>query len=313
MLIAIICWLAAVAAVAHASADQMPTIRYAQIKVFDPTFIGIEKGFFEKAGVKVELTGNFPSGPAAVQAAAAGQADSALCAVAGLIGARAAGIQVRGVADSQTEFRKAPLQRFYVRSDSDIRSVRDLRGKTIATNSKAASFYFAMLLALSRNGLSANDVKWAVMPIPQQQQALLQGQVDVVGLIDPYNKRAEIEGGVRRLFNAVEYTGERHVSLIFFTLDYLAKNEPAVRRFIAGYRKSIEWAVDNPRGAAGIMWKYTGVEPKYIAKHRWTKGAGVHMRDVQYWMDFMRREGALTDGGKLVPASVATVRYAGKG
>lgn len=313
-LIAVVSWLAAVA---HAGPEQLPTVRYAYFKAYDPVFVGIEKGFFRKAGVNVELTGSFPSGPASVQASAAGQVDAGLCAVTGLILARNGGVEVRGIADSQTEFRKAPLQRFYVKPESSIRSVRDLRGKKIAVNSKAGSFYFAMLTALSKNGLSANDVQWVIVPIPQQQQALAQGQVDVIGLIDPWNKMAEASGDVRKLFNAVDYMGERHVSLIFFTLDYLAKNEEAVKRFVKGYRAAIKWATQtssaNRRAANGIMWKYIGSESRYQAKHMYTPGAGVHMADVQYWLDFMRKEGALNDGGRLRPANVASIRYAGKG
>jgi ABC-type nitrate/sulfonate/bicarbonate transport system substrate-binding protein len=293
-------------------ASAQPVVRYANFKAYDPVFVGIEKGFFKMAGVTVKLVGNYPSGPASVQGAATGQVDAGLCAVTGLIAARAAGIQVRGIADSQTEFNSAPLQRFYVRSDSDIRTIRDLKGKRVAVNSTAGSFYYALLVALSRNGMSASDIRPVIMPLGQMQQALMDGQVDVVGLIDPFNRKLELDGGARLLFRAVDAMGARHVSLIFFTLDYMERNHRAVQAFVKGYIRAINWSRDNPRAAAGIMWKYIDVPPRYAIRHRYTVGAKVRMDQVQWWISFMRREGALRDGGRLTAASVATTRYTGR-
>lgn len=310
LLTAIVGWFASTAA---AQPKDLPVVRYAMFKGYDPTFIAIEKGYFRDVGIDVQLVGNFPSGPAGVTAAAAGQLDAGLCAVTGLIAAKAAGINVKGIADIQTEYKKAPLQRFYVQKNSSISSVKDLKGKTVAVNSKSGSFYFALLTALAANGMSADDVKIAIIPQPNQEQALLSGQVDAIGLIDPFNRKAELDGGVRKLFNAVDYMGERHVSLLYFTNDYLAKNEAVVRKFIAAYRKAINFQRFNHRAAAGIEWKYIGVEPKYAVNHLYTPGAGVHLADVQFWLDFMRKTGNLNDGGKLTPASVASIRYAGKG
>lgn len=310
IVLAVFC--AALFIVDKANAADPPTVRYAYFKAFDPTFVGIEKGFFKEAGVNVVLTGNYPSGPSTVQGGALGQVDAGLCSVTGISLARASGAaDVRGIADIQWDSKKAPLQRFYVKDDSSIRKVADLKGKTIAVNGFGASFHTTWLIALDKAGLSASDVKFVNMPFAQQQQALLTGLVDAIGLIDPFNRKAEVDGGARLLYRGVDVTGERHISLLWFTTKYQRENTDAVRRFVKAYQKSIRWIYGNPRGAAGIMWKYLGVHPKYQTKHRYTENAHVVMADVQWWLDQMRKIGTLDDGGKTTPAAVATVRFTG--
>lgn len=308
---AIVIWFAQIGA-AQEKAQQRPTIRYAYFKAFDPTFIALSRGYFRQEGVNVVLTGNFPSGPASVQGAALDQVDAGLCAVTGLITARAANVKVKAIADSQTEFRNAPLQRFYVREDSGIRGVQDLKGKRIAVNSMTGSFRFAALVALHKAGLQSDDVRWIIVPQPNQEQALRQGDVDAVGLIDPYNTKLVESGGVKLIFNAVDSMGQRHVSLIFFRNQMISSSPKAVRAFVRAYRHAITWYYANPKRGAQIVERYIQVPSKYAVKHRYTPRARVNFSDIQFWLGFMRQEGSLKDDARLKPSDIATRQFTGK-
>lgn len=286
-------------------------IRYAYFKIYDATFVGIEKGFFKQAGVDVALTGNFPNGPATIAASGTGQVDAGNAAIPGMALARNAGIDVHGVADAQTEFKDAPLERFYVRTDSAIHSIKDLKGKKIAVNGFAGTFYYTWLIALQRNGLSTSDVTFVNIPQPQQLQALDTGLVDVVGLIDPYNRQTELTPGHRLLFRGVDILGSRQISLIWFSDNFISSHRAAVREFVAAYRKSALWAEQNPGAAAEIEFKYLGVDPKYAIKHRYTAGTGIRMADVSWWLRVLRGTGDLKDNGKVTPFLLATTEFAG--
>src|SRR3569833_2455602 len=94
---------------ATSQAASSPVIRWGVFKNYNPVFIAKEKGFFEKEGVRVEFTGTFNSGPAVVQAAGTGNVDACYSASSGIVNAVNTGVAVEGVADSQTEFKDAPL------------------------------------------------------------------------------------------------------------------------------------------------------------------------------------------------------------
>src|SRR3954470_2073672 len=59
-----------------------------------------------------------------------------------------------------------------VHKDSDIRTIRDLKGKTIAFPSKFSNQYLILFKALDERGLSIDDVNVVEMPPPNMPAAL---------------------------------------------------------------------------------------------------------------------------------------------
>ncbi len=86
---------------------------------------------------------------------------------------------------------------------SPIRSVKDLKGKTIGLNGLREAFELGARLALLDAGLDPDrDVKWAVVPPPNMGEALRTGKVDLASLSQPFYAAEEARGGIRTLFTA---------------------------------------------------------------------------------------------------------------
>jgi sulfonate transport system substrate-binding protein len=294
---------------AEAGSDGLPVVRWGYFRNYQPVYVGVARKLFEKAGVKVELTGNFSSGPAVVQAAGSGQIDAGHSAITGLANAGASGIKVVGVADSQTEFKDVPLQQWFVLDKSPVRSIKDLKGKRIGTNSLSGSFYYTALMALRQQGLDKGDVKFVVLPHDRQEQALRSGQIDVAGIIDPYTVAITRAGGVRRLFSGADVLGERQFSLVFFREEFIRKHPDVVRKFLDGYRRAIEYIARQPEAGGDAMAETLRLERAYVVPHRYTDGAAVRMADVQSWLDTMRDGGELKDAPDLAATDIATDDY----
>lgn len=263
-------------------------VRWGFFRNYQPVYVGAERGFFKAEGIDLRLTGAFNSGPSVVQAAGTGQIDAGHSAITGLANAVASGVRVVGVADSQTEFRDSPLQRWYVREDSGIRSITDLRGKTIGTNSLSGSFAYTAKLALAAAGVPAGSVRFVVIPHDRQAQALLSDQIDVAGLIDPYTVEIEKQGQVRRLFTGPDVLGERQISLVFFSRDFVSKHAEATKRFLRAYRRSVDWIAENPEESSRIMAERLGIKSDVVVAHRYTPATEVRTADVQFWIDRMK-------------------------
>lgn len=247
-----------------------------------------------------------------VQAAGTNNVDAGHSAISGIVNAVNSGVQVIGVADSQTEFKDAPLMQWFVLNDSSIKTSQDLKGKKIGVNSLSGSFYYTVLVYLEKNGLKKDDVQFVVIPHQNQEQALKSKQIDVAGLIDPYSIKIQQTGDVRILFRAADVLGENQFSHIFFRKDFVERYPDTVKKFVRAYNKVIEFISTNPKEASDIMAKQIGVSADLTGVHKYTPNAEVRMQDVQYWMDMMRANGELKDGGKLKIEDVATTKFTGK-
>lgn len=287
----------------------VPVVRWALFKNYDPAFVARAEGFFTRENVTVDFVGQFSSGPAIVQAAGTNNVDGGQSALTGLINGVSHGVQVVGVADSQTEFPQAPLQQWFVRQNSPIRTAQDLKGKKIGVNSLAGSFYYTLLLYLQNHGLTKNDVQFVLIPLNNQEQALRSGQIDVAGLIDPYSIHIQQQGGVRTFLRGVDFLHENQFSLIFFRKDFVQKHPEAVRRFVRAYQQAIEFIYAQPAKANNDIAQAIGISADLTGAHHYTPNAEVRLQDVRFWINLLRRFGSLQDHDVLTPTDVATTQF----
>lgn len=262
------------------------TFKYVGLKVYDPVYVAYEKGFFEN--IDVEIVDTVAGGATAVQMVSSGDVQGALLSTMALINARSSGLPVIGVADIQSAFAEAPLEQFYVRKDSGINSVADLKGKKIAINLVKSSFHYTWLMALQNAGLSEDDVHFVNLSFDQQQAALERGDVDAIGLMQPYTKSARESDDLKLLYTDVDAFGEKQFCEIFVNSVWAENNPEEAKAFVEGIAKATDWIQDNQDEAKEIISKYTGVDPAYIDDYKFQPNAQVVESDAEYWLEFMR-------------------------
>lgn len=263
------------------------TFKYVGLKVYDPVYVAYEKGFFE--GIDVEIVDTVAGGATAVQMVSSGDVQGALLSTMALINARASGLPVVGVADIQSAFADAPLEQFFVRKDSGIESIADLKGKKIAINLVKSSFHYTWIMALENAGLTEDDVQFVNLSFDQQEAALERGDVDAIGLMQPYTKSARENENLKMLYTDVDAFGERQFCEIFVNSVYAENNPEKAEAFVAGIVKACKWIEENQEEAKQIISKYTGIDPKYIDDYKFQENAMVSEEDCEYWLDFMTK------------------------
>lgn len=283
------------------------TFKYVGLKVYDPVYIAKDKGFFNEEGLNVEIVDTVAGGATAVQMVASGDVQGALLSTMALINARSAGLPVVGVADIQSAFKESPLEEFYVRKDSGINSIEDLRGKKIAINLVKSSFHYTWLMALENAGMTANDVTFVNLSFDQQQAALERGNVDAIGLMQPYTKKARESENLKMLYDAVDVFGEKQFCEIFINSVWADNNEQSAEKFVAGIVKAVEWIEGNQAEAKQIISKYTGIDVQYIDDYKFQENGKVIEADAQYWLDYMKRTEGAADWLKV--ESIVTNKY----
>lgn len=137
----------------------------------------------------------------------------------------------------------------------EVKSVLDLKGKTIATQLNSVD-HMLLLTLLNDNGLSSDDVNIVDMSIENAGNAFIAGQCDAASIWDPYFSQAKDAGGT------VLYSTADNPDLITDVLganSNLCKNSPdAVKGFVKSYFDAIAYWQENPDESEKIMADHMG-------------------------------------------------------
>ena len=142
-----------------------------------------------------------------------------------------------------------------VGADSEITSVSDLKGKSVAAT-KGTDPYFFLVQALEEAGLSLTDVTVEQLQHADGRTALENGSVDAWAGLDPIMAGAE-QNGARLV----------HRNLDFNTYGILAANEAFLEEdpeqaqaVVNAYEKARAWAAENPEETAQILADVAGLD-----------------------------------------------------
>ncbi|MDY0374293.1 MAG: ABC transporter substrate-binding protein [Desulfobacterium sp.] len=138
--------------------DSPPIIRLSYVREIDelPFYVGLEKGFFEEEGVKVELV-RIGGATNIMAAALRGDIEGGNIPLAALFHASLRNIPLKLVSWLGTSHPGTKCG-IHVSKDSDIQTIKDLKGKRIALSGSITSKTI-LSEALELEGLTMKDVK----------------------------------------------------------------------------------------------------------------------------------------------------------
>ncbi|KAF1085507.1 putative aliphatic sulfonates-binding protein precursor [Sporotomaculum syntrophicum] len=145
---------------------------------------------------------------------------------------------------------------------SDIKSVQDLKGKSIGISNNSIIEYVTDGI-LEQAGMSPSDVnKTTVAKIPVRIEMLLNNQIDAIVVPDPHISYA-VANGARVV--ADDTSGENlSQSVIIMTQTALNSKNDAISRFYNAYARAVEEINNNPEQYKELLVTSINV-PKQIA------------------------------------------------
>jgi len=212
-----------------------------------PIFIGMDKGFFESEGIKVEPVWFKAAQPIAV-ATATGDIDvGATGLTAGLYNSIGQGMKIAIVADKGREWPRYKLTALLVNTEqwkAGVRDLKDLKGKRIGITQIGSTFHYILGNLLEKKGMSLNDVK--VVPlgsISSMRDTLISNQIESVFLNQPLVTAVEKNGQG----NVLLWVGDHlpyQIAAVFYG-EKLMKNRSAAIAFMKGYIRSCRYYYDH--------------------------------------------------------------------
>ena len=144
--------------------------------------------------------------------------------------------------------------------DASIKSVQDLKGKSLACAEGTPSHYFA-LYVLTQGGLTNKDVSWKFTDSAIEAANVFKaGRVDAAVSWSPdvYVAAREREGG--HILASTKEASNLIADIFVARGDFLANHPEDARRFVGGWLKGVELANQNPDKTALLLSKsFSGV------------------------------------------------------
>lgn len=232
-------------------------------------FIAEKKGYFREAGIQPQII-SFQSAAEMIAPLGTGQLDVGGGTVAaGLYNAVARGIKIRIVADRASVKPGYEYSTLLVRKDlvdsGRYKSLKDLKGMTIATASQGAGSESSLNEALKKGGLKFSDVNTVYMGFPDELAALKNRAIDAGIVNEPTMSRAIKDGFAVRASKDTIYPGQQTAVLLYS--EAFATKRTIAQNFMVAYLRAIreyndalvDGKLSGPKGdeIAGALAEYT--------------------------------------------------------
>jgi NitT/TauT family transport system substrate-binding protein len=216
-----------------------------------PFAIATKMGWFAKDGIKVELV-PLPGSTDCVKNVATREVNYSLPSVEPVAIIRAQGVKAKIFYTAY----QGNIYGIAVPEQSPIKSITDLKGKSIGVTSMAsAGVIIARALAANAGMNPDSDIRIVVAGEGAQTAALLRsGQVDALSQFDTQYALVENAGAKLRMLDTSEI--DRYPSNGFLALEEtLRSRRKEALALVQGYAKGTVFAIANPEVAVRIVWE----------------------------------------------------------
>lgn len=145
-----------------------------------------------------------------------------------------------------------------VHADSPIKTIADLRGKTIGV-SQGSGCHFLLAAVLSRHGLSFQDIKPAYLESADGNAAFQRRSIDAWVIWDPFLAITQSQFETRTIADATGYSSYCRYYLV--NDRFVAEHPEIVQAVFEALVETGRWVKSNPRRAAEILGPLWGDVP----------------------------------------------------
>ena len=179
---------------------------------------------------------------------------------------------------------------YLVHKDSPIKTVKDLKGKVIATNAAGSAVDIVMRAALKKNGLDdKKDVSFVEVAFPNMKAMLLERKVDLMPSVIPFIFDPQLRANTRTLFFQNDVVGRTQMILWTARAPFIKKNRAAMVDFMEDVVRAARWWVDpkNHKEAVEIASRVSKRPPEAFDKWLFVKAGqqGDYYRDANMLPD----------------------------
>lgn len=228
-------------------------------------YVGDAQGYFEEEGFDLNI--EFGQGTAAmIPALLKGQYDVQYGGSVNLLQATDAEIPVVAIAPGgrTTGVKGDDHGGVLVNAGSDLKSAKDLEGKTVAVNALRGLHEIAIWASVRNDGGDPTKIEFVEMALPDMGAALENGQIDAASTSEPFLGVLQGEGAELISSPYVEADPNFVTALYFVTAERAAEDPEMIERFNRALEKSFKYSSENPDAVRAELGNFTEIAPDLI-------------------------------------------------
>ena len=230
--------------------------------VFSPVTVGIETGIFKKAGLDVERI-DFAGGAKMHQAMAAGSLDVIIGTGSDML-FLIRGAPERGVAAYANDLNSLYL---VVRNEGSIKSIAELKGKTIATTTPGSFTSWIAKTIAKKHGFGPDGIKLAYLgQMAGIVSGLLSKNVDAMVGTTSTGLKLESEGKARILVKAGDEIHDFIADILYASEPMMTQRPDELRRFLRAWFETTAFMKSHKAETLRITEKVTHLPDDIASK-----------------------------------------------
>ncbi|WP_405884168.1 ABC transporter substrate-binding protein [Streptomyces sp. NBC_01136] len=252
----------------NASSGGTTTVKVGVIPIVDvaPLYLGQEKGFFSKRGLKLSMT-TAQGGAAIVPGVVSGQFQFGFSNVTSLMIAQSQNIPVKAVVNgvASTGVAGRDFGAITVKKGSPIKSAKDLEGKKVAVNTLKNINETAVRESVRKAGGDPSKVKFVELAFDQMPATLDSGQIDAAMVVEPALATVKSQGATEIASSLVDVAKDLTVAMYFTSTQYEQKSPDVVKKFREATAESLAYADAHPDEVRQVVTTYTKIPAATLA------------------------------------------------
>jgi len=221
--------------------------------------IADKKGWFEEAGLDVELVDTNSDYYQSLQEMVDGKMDVNNFSLFDIINYNADGADLVLVINADNSYGADALV-----AKKKVKSIEDLRGETIGVGVGSYTEYI-LDIVLERNGLSPDDVSKVDVPGEKAAQEFAKGELDAMIVWEPVAGKIVEESGAHKIFDTTEIPGISPNGQVFHA-SFIKERPEDVQAYVNVWSKTTKFIMDNPDEAFGIIAEIYGVTADEVSE-----------------------------------------------
>lgn len=209
------------------------------------------------------------------------------------------GVDIVAVVEGYRAGGEFDIARYYARAGSEIDGPEDLVGKRVGIPNLGAYADTILDVYLQQADIDPGDVERIAVPHPELGAALLNEQVDVIGLHDAFYSQLEAshDQDVRQVFADTDVApSEDLLSVYWFTTSFIEEEPELVGRFVATMKAAAKAVQEDPERAREIIADVTGQDAASIVIPAYSPNQCIDEAAAAAWVSILEEQGSLEGG-----------------
>ena len=204
-------------------------------------FVANATGMYKDAGMNVELY-EYNNGGDLMSAMVSGDLDVGYVGITPVINSMSKGVPIKIVAGVQNEGSGL------LSHSSSIKSITDLKGKTVATPGEASIQNVLLKYELKKNGLSTSDIESPSMKVPSMNAALRTKSIDAMLTYEPYVTISKEVNNQTLVKSSGDILPDHPCCVVVMNEKFLSGHSDKAQKILDVHKKATEKVKENPEG-----------------------------------------------------------------